>query len=46
MSSTCKIKIIRKSDIKISKNTFEYSDNFTDFLMLRCIHNNKLKINK
>ena len=30
MSSTCKIKMIRKSDIKISKNTFEYSDNFTD----------------
>ena len=30
MSSTCKIEIIRKSDIKISKNIFEYSDNFSD----------------
>ena len=45
MRSTSKIRIVRKSDIKISKNTFEYSDNFTDFLMLRCV-NNKLKINK
>ena len=29
MSSTCKIEIIRKSDMKISKNIFEYSDNST-----------------
>ena len=44
MSLTCKIQIIRKSDIKISKNIFDYSDNFTDFLMLRCVNNNENKI--
>ncbi len=46
MSATGKIRMVSKSDIKLDNSKFDYSDIFSDFLMLRCIHNNKFKINK
>ena len=46
MRATSKIRMVSKSDIKLDNYKFDYPDNLSDFLMLRCIHNNKLKINK
>ena len=44
MSATSKIRIVSKSDIKLDNTKFDYSDIFSDFLMLRCVNRNEIKL--